>query len=132
MRALAADLAVRGHPAGLAPSAPIPDLATWVSDRVSSLGVESGEDLAVLSAKDLTAEDLPFEIRSMIEREFPTVVSVGDAVYRAEYDLPHGKVVLRMTKGTRKDPPPLSYLPRFTGLAISLDTPRGVTVLRAR
>jgi hypothetical protein len=132
LRALAAALAVRGHPAGLAASEPVPDLQTWTAARVLALGVESGDDLAMLSAKDLTADDLPFEIRSMIEREFPRTVSVGDAVYEADYDLGASKVVLRMVKGTRKEPPPLSYLPRFAGLGIVVDTPRGVTVLRAR
>lgn len=96
------------------------------------LGVETGDDLALLSPADLTAPDVPYESRAALEREFPLVVSVGDATYDAEYDLDKQQVVLRMVRGNRKDPPPLSYLPRFAGLRIVVDGPRGVTVLRQR
>jgi hypothetical protein len=132
LRALAAKLALRGHPAGVASVAPVPGVEAWVAARLVELGVESGDDLALLSPKDLLAEDVPYESRVVLEKEFPRVVSVGDAVYEADYDLDAGQVMLRMVKGSRKDPPPLGYLPRFAGLRICVDTPRGVTVLRAR
>ena len=86
----------------------------------------------MLSAADLTMPELPFESRSIIERELPMVVNVGDAVYEADYDLERHQVVLRMVKGNRTAPPPLTYLPRFPGLRICVDGPRGVTVVRQR
>jgi hypothetical protein len=67
-----------------------------------------------------------------LDAEYPATVSVGDATYRAEYDLDRGQVMLRMTKGTRRDPPKLAYLPRFAGLRICVEGPRGVAVLRER
>lgn len=127
---LAAALAKRGHPAGIASTEPIPDLATWLTQRVTTLGVESGDDLALLSASDFTLPDLPFEIRTQLDDQFPISVSVGDASYRAEYEMERGQVLLHMVKGSRRDPPPLAYLPKFPGLRICVVTARGTTVLR--
>ena len=132
MRTLAGQLAKQGHAAGLAWEEPAPTLEQWVARRLVELGVESGEDLAMLSAKDLTFPELPFETSSMLEKAFPTVVDVGDAVYEAEYDLDRRQVTLRKVKGSRATPPPLSYLPRFAGLRILVDGPRGVAVVRER
>ncbi len=132
LRALAAKLATRGHPAGVASNGPVPTLEEWVSFRVKELGVASGDDLTLLSSKDLLPAEIPYESRAALEREFPVKVSVGDAMYAAEYDLERGQVMLRMVKGSRRDPPPLAYLPRFAGLRICVDGPRGVTVVRER
>mgnify|MGYP001210440560 CR=1 FL=1 len=42
------------------------------------------------------------------------------------------QVTLRIVKGSRKEPPPLSYLPRFAGLRVRVEGPKGFTVLRER
>jgi hypothetical protein len=39
-------------------------------------------------------------------------------------------VLLHMVKGSRREPPPLAYLPKFEGLRISVVGPRGTTILR--
>jgi ATP-dependent helicase HrpB len=132
LRTIAAKLATRGHPAGVPWEEPLPTLEEWVARRVRELGVESGDDLAMLSAADLTMPELSFEVRSQLEREFPMVVSVGDATYHAEYDLDRSQVMLRRVKGNRDTPPPLSYLPRFAGLRICVEGPRGIAVVRER
>jgi len=111
---------------------PVLPLTEWVAARLETLGVESGDDLAMLSASDFLAPDLPFEVRSELEREYPRSINVGDARYEAEYDLQQGQVMLRMVSGSRRDPPPPGYLPKFAGLRVCLDGPRGITVLRAR
>lgn len=129
---LAAALAKRGHALGVASSEPIPAPDAWLAQRIEALGVESGEDLALLSAADVTAPDLPYEVRSGLDEQFPLQVSVGDAVYRAEYDLTQNQVLLQMIKGSRSEPPPLSYLPKFTGLRICVAGPRGTRVVRQR
>ena len=83
------------------------------------------------SGIDFLAPELPYEIRGLLDAEYPPTVSVGDATYRADYDLDRGQVLLRMIKGSRRDAPPLAYLPKFPGLRICVEGPRGVTVLRA-
>lgn len=132
MKSLAAKLALRGHPAGIASKEVVPTLEEWVAGRLRELGVESGEDLALLSAKDLIASDIPFESRGPLEKEFPRTVNVGDAKYEADYDIDIGQVTLRMVKGNRQEPPPLAYLPKFPGLRIVVQTQRGITVIRER
>jgi HrpA-like RNA helicase len=129
---LAAKLAERGHASGVAATAPILPLEEWVLARLGALGVESGDDLALLSAADLEPAEIPFEQRDALDRAFPPSIDVGDASYEADYDLDRRQVTLRTRKGSRTTPPPLAYLPRFEGLRICLDGPRGVTVLRER
>jgi len=130
--ALSAKLATRGHPAGVATDGPVPTLDAWMRARLEALGVESGDDLALLSANDFVAPDIPFEVKSMLDADYPVAVSVGDASYRAEYDLERNQVLLRMVKGSRRDPPPLAYLPKFPGLRICVETARGISVVRER
>ncbi len=127
--ALAARLHAQGHPAGVAPDAPSHDLEPWLLARLEALGVESGEDLALLSESDVLAPELPYESRVILDKEMPATVTVGDATYRARYDLAKREVVLEMVKGSRKDPPPLQYLPTFPGLRILVSSPRGTAVL---
>jgi hypothetical protein len=40
--------------------------------------------------------------------------------------------MLRRVKGSREGAPPLQYLPRFAGLRICVDGPRGVQIVRER
>jgi ATP-dependent helicase HrpB len=131
--ALAGKLVARGQLAGVAPdpnAVPVAALDAWLRARLQALGVEHGDDLALLSASDFLAPDVPAELRPALDSEYPATVSVGDATYRAEYDLERNQVLLRMVKGNRRDPPPRNYLPRFGGLRISVETARGITVLR--
>ncbi len=127
-----AELAARlGHGAELDASVRAnPTIEPWVAARLAALGVESGDDLALLSAGDLVAPDVPAWVRDEVERDHPRTVSVGDATYEADYDLAAGRVTLRLVRGQRKEPPPLQYLPRFAGLGIVVEGPRGATVLR--
>jgi hypothetical protein len=130
--AVAAWLATRGHPAGVKRDTPVPALEDWLRERIATLGVETGDDLALLSAQDFLAPELPYEARSMIEGDYPLTVSAGDASYRAEYELERNQVTLRSLKGSRRDPPPVGYLPKFPGLRICVEGPAGIIVVRAR
>jgi len=130
--ALASWLATRGHPAGVKLEGSGSTLEEWLRAKVESLGVESGDDLALLSASDFAAAALPYETSSAIDGDYPQTVSLGDASYRAEYDLTQSQVTLYLVKGSRTEPPPLSYLPKFPGLRVSAESRRGITVLRVR
>lgn len=130
--AIAAWLAARGHPAGVKRAMPVPALADWLRARVATLGVESGDDLALLSASDFLEAELPYESRSTIESDYPLTIDVGDASYRAEYELDRNQVTLRRTRGTRNEPPSLGYLPKLPGLRICVETQAGLVALRAR
>jgi ATP-dependent helicase HrpB len=130
--AIADWLARRGQAAGVKSEGAGADVESWLRARVVSLGVQSGEDLALLSPQDFLAPELPYESQSAIESDYPLTVSVGDASYRADYDLSKNAVTLHMLKGSRHEPPTLAYLPKFPGLRILVESPRGLTVLRVR
>ena len=129
---LAAALAQRAHYSAVAAqkSASTPSVEAWLSERLETLGVTSGDDLPLLSEKDFIAPDVSYELRAQLDERFPSTVSVGDATYRVEYDIARGQVLLHMVKGSRREPPPLAYLPKFEGLRISVVGPRGTTILR--
>ncbi len=130
--ALAAWLLRRGHPAGVKLEGSELPLAAWLRAKVESLGIESGDDLVLLSASDFLSPELPYETLSAVEGDYPLTVSVGDASYRVDYQLEQNQVTLHLLKGSRAEPPPLSYLPNFPGLRICVETRRGPTVLHAR
>jgi ATP-dependent helicase HrpB len=132
--ALAAKLDARARPAAPANQTPAAaqSLEAWLLARLETLGVESGDDLALLSASDFIAPDLPPEVRSALDHAYPATVHVGDASYRADYDVDRDQVMLHMTKGSRRDPPPLAFLPKFPGLRICVTGPRGMSVVRER
>jgi ATP-dependent helicase HrpB len=127
---LAAQLQARKQPAQ-ASVAPV-TFDSWLRARIETLGVESGEDLALLSAKDFSVPEVAFELRAELDSDYPATVSVGDATYRAEYELERNQVVLHMIRGSRREPPPLGYLPKFPGLRVCLQTRSGPTLLRER
>ena len=106
------------------------DPAAWVRARLLALGVTRGDELALLSAADLVADDIPASVRAVLDKEFPRTVKVGDAVYEADYDLARRSVTLKMLHGTRKDPPPLQYLPRFAGLRVCVEAGRAMWIVR--
>jgi hypothetical protein len=129
--ALAAGLAARVQPGGALPVR-APALDAWLLARLELVGVEAPEDVALLSPSDFLAPELPEEIRAQLDRDYPESINVGDAVYRADYDLAQHQVVLQLIKGTRRDPPPLAYLPRLGGLRVFVAGPRGTVLLRQR
>ncbi|MEO6576267.1 MAG: helicase-related protein, partial [Polyangiaceae bacterium] len=110
----------------------VPSIEDWVSARIASLGVEGGDDLAMLSPKDFELADIPDYVRTYLDKEYPRTVDLGDASYEAEYAMGQRQVTLKMVRGSRREPPPPGYLPRFTGLRVIVDTGHAVRVVRER
>jgi len=101
---------------------PPPPLEAWVAARVDLLGVESGDDLALLSPDDLLAPDLPAHQRAQLDRTFPRRVELSDATYAVHYDLRKRLVTLEKLAGRRRDPPPRIWLPAFRGFRVEVKT----------
>ncbi len=108
----------------------VPSPEEWVAARLEALGVESGDDLALLSAADLLAPDLPPAIRSGLDREFPRTLNVLGVVYEVDYDPGRRELTLRKRSGSRNEPPALFYLPRFSGFRIRLEHRGSIVTLR--
>ena len=102
------------HPGG------VPELEGWVEARVADLGVESGADLALLSAADLTAPELPWQVASALERDYPLRLELPDATYEMDYAVGRREVTLVKVSGTRKGPPSLAFLPRLPGFKVKV------------
>ncbi len=108
------------------------ELGLWVESKLLAMGVESGDELALLSGIDLVPPALPESVSEQLDREFPRTVSVGDAVYEVDYDLIAQQATLRMVRGTRKEPPPAAYLPKFPGMRVCVEAGRSLWVVRER
>lgn len=96
----------------------VPQLQDFVQTRLQQLGVESAEDLSLLSAQDLVPDPLPDEIQRHLDEHFPVELDLGDARYAAEYDLDRGRVTLTLLRGKPAQPPRRAFLPGFGGLTI--------------
>jgi hypothetical protein len=112
--------------------AEVPELESWVESRLEELGVESGADLALLSAEDLLAPELPEWVRSEIDRSYPRTLDVLGAVYEIDYDLGRREAVLRQVKGKPHQVPPPFALPRLAGFAVRIEHRGAVKTLRGR
>lgn len=110
----------------------VPTLEEHLAARVESLGVESGEDAALLTSEDLLPEDLEPWIRDVLDEEYPRTLTLGDASYEIDYDLARRQVLLRMVRGTRETAPPANYLPRFRGFRVCAESRRAMHVVRDR
>ena len=111
---------------------PVPTLEAWVKERVALLGVETGDDLALLCAEDLLAPDLPEDVRAWLDREFPRELRLGDGAYRILYDLETQEAVLEKVSGRRNTPPSISVLPTLRGFRVKVKHHSRVWVLRER
>jgi ATP-dependent helicase HrpB len=98
----------------------VPSLEAWLASRVSELGVESGEDLALLEPTDLLPPDLPEHLRAQLDKTFPRRLDLPDATYEVEVRPGRRWVILEKVRGSRRVPPPVSFLPRFEGFAIKI------------
>lgn len=132
LTALAGHLGLGGSGAGGARSraAPPPEYGDWLLGHLEELGVEASADLALLSLDDVCFPDVPFEVRHVLDQDYPRQVTTGDATYRVEYDVPKRRVFLHLVKGTRKKPPPRSWLPRFEGFRITIEAGGTMHALR--
>ncbi|MEW5850216.1 MAG: helicase-related protein [Myxococcota bacterium] len=110
----------------------VPALEEWTARRVEALGVESGDDLQLLSAGDLQPPDVPDEVRTQLDRHFPRTVQVGDVTFHAEYAPASRQVTLRPAPGARREIPPASFFPRFGGFRVVVEVGGAPRVVRER
>jgi len=97
---------------GTKPLAPLPE---WLLVRLGELGLESGEDLALLDARDLVPALPEGPIADELARRFPRVLDTGDARYEIEYVVAERNAIFHQVRGTRKEPPSHTHLPRLPG-----------------
>ena len=91
--------------------APVPSVEDWIAARLGQLGVESGDDLELLTADDFTPPSLPAPVASRLEQSFPSRLDIGDARYDIVYDISKREATLVADGKRRKTPPPPACLP---------------------
>jgi len=111
---------------------PPPQLDAFVRQRIHELGVETGEDLALLSGSDLLPDALPDYVREQLDKDWPRHLDLGDARYHLLWRPRRRTLVLEKIGGRRRDPPPLRHLPGPSSWRVILRDHRGDTVLRER
>lgn len=108
----------------------IPSLTQWVHQQLETLGIESGDDLALLDESDFLAPALPKWSAQWIQSRFPLEVNLGDVQYDVEYQFATRQVTLYKRSGTRKTPPSLHTVPAFSGFRIKVKHHTQTWVLR--
>ena len=97
---------------------PLAPLTDWLLARLTELGLESGDDLALLNPEDLMPA-LPSEtIATELARRFPRSLDTGDAKYDIEYQVAESTAIFHQVGGSRKDPPSQTHLPRLPGFRL--------------
>lgn len=109
---------------------PVAALSPWLEEKLEDLGLETGDDLALLSNGDFLARPLPERTQVWLDKNYPRELRLGDGAYRAEYDLAKREVTFTMISGTRKDPPSLSVLPTYRGFRVRVRHHSKVWVLK--
>ncbi|MBN2804040.1 MAG: ATP-dependent RNA helicase [Deltaproteobacteria bacterium] len=97
-----------------------PDINSWIENRLLTLGVDSGEDLPLLSPADLTPPDFESQTWAYLKSRFPFIIDLKDIKYSVEYFIGKREVVLTKISGTRKDPPQKDLFPSFSGFKIKI------------
>ncbi len=109
----------------------VPSLEDWVASRTEALGIESGEDLALLSPEDFLPPELPEWVRSEIDRDYPRTLELVGVAYEIDYDLKRREALLRQVKGRAHQLPPEFALPRLPGFSIKIEHRGVVRTLRS-
>jgi HrpA-like RNA helicase len=113
--------------------APPTDADAWLDAQVEAVGLESGEDLALLSASDF-AMPAPAGFdeaeQRWLEKTYPQTVHALNASYAVEYDLVRRTVTIEPHDKNRHQPPPLGQLPGWSGWRIQHRRASNITVLR--
>ena len=135
--ALARDLETRGlapWPAGAAlaiqdkPQSP----REWVIARLEEVGLESGDDLGLLTAADFLPPELPGFVTRELNALLPRRLFLPSGRYRVEYDLSQKLATVVPEKGTGPEPPSLSYLPRWRDFGVRFRRGDQIRTLRTK
>ena len=123
-------LATLGAQVARAPALrPLPE---WLLARLSQVGLECGDDLALLNPEDLVPPLPPPEVAVVIERNFPTRLDIGDAAYEIEYQVAARTAIFHQVRGRRKQAPSPMHLPRLPGFRLFWEHKNRVQPMQGR
>lgn len=97
---------------------PALEFIPYLSDKLSELGVESFDDLALIEAEDLLFEGIPDWQRAEFDVMYPTKLALAQLKLTVEYQPKRKLVTLVYADGLRKSGPKRWELPRWLGWKI--------------
>jgi ATP-dependent helicase HrpB len=97
---------------------PLPVLPVWLLARLAEVGLETGDDLALLVPEDLMPEPPSSETAAVIKQRFRRTLDIGDARYEIEYQVAERKAIFHQVHGSRRQPPSAIHLPRLPGFRL--------------
>lgn len=97
---------------------PALEFTSYLSDKLSELGVERFDDLALIEAEDLLFEGIPDWQREEFDAMYPTKLALAQLNLAVEYQPKRKLVTLVYADGLRKTGPKRWELPRWLGWKI--------------
>lgn len=94
------------------------DPLTWLTDRLTCLGIEQLDDLELLGPEDLSFDGIPEWQREEFNSRYPRTLSLGDLFLTADYQVGKKLVIIEKTGGLRKTDPKRWELPQWNGWRI--------------
>ncbi|MFV8834866.1 helicase-related protein [Aquisalimonas sp.] len=94
------------------------DPEAWLVARLQALGVEHGDDLALIESGDLRFEGIPEWERERFDAHFPRHWSLPSLELRMHYEPQRRRVTAEQTGGTRRKPPQRWELPAWPGWTV--------------
>jgi hypothetical protein len=104
--------------AQVAEDPPLLPLPEWLLARLTELGLDCGDDLALLGVEDLLPAPPSAAMADELDRRFPRTLDTGEAKYEIEYRVAERTAIFHQVRGLRKDPPSLTHLPRLPGFRL--------------
>ncbi|MDD1780645.1 DEAD/DEAH box helicase [Enterovibrio sp. ZSDZ35] len=94
------------------------EAATWLCDRLRTLGIESQDDVELIDGEDLMFDGVPeWELKDFVEK-YPLRLVLADLHLSVEYNKLKRTVIVHHVKGSRKDGPKRWELPPWKGWKI--------------
>ena len=108
----------------------VPEARDWLLEQLQRLGVECGEDLALLEPGDLRFAGVPEWQRPDFDERFPRRVQLPDLELRIHYHVRRREVVAEKVGGIRRTDPKRWELPAWPGWRVRFQRASRVVDIR--
>jgi HrpA-like RNA helicase len=101
-----------------APSNKITDVVEFIAHELTSLGIESLNDLKLIDAEDIQFDGIPEWEKAEFVSRYPQQIKLPDLQMAVEYQVARKQIRLHYFNGQRKTEPKRWELPNFSGWKI--------------
>ncbi|MBK1727480.1 helicase, partial [Halorhodospira neutriphila] len=108
----------------------VPEAHEWLVARLERLGVETGEDVALLEPADLRLDGVPAWEREAFDERYPREVHLPDLHMRIHYHVRRREVVAEKVGGIRRGDPKRWELPAWPGWRVKFQRASRVVEIR--